>query len=78
MKFARVFTVFVSFLSFLTFTFGAFAQEASDSVSKGGGGSSSALPDAGGSLITYAIFVGGLVLFLVVSINLVASLVDQK
>lgn len=79
MLLARFITLISSILSFLFFTFNAYAQEATLSGSKGGIESSSgALPNAGSSFITYAIFVAGLSLFLIGSIKLVFSLRDNS
>lgn len=55
----------------LKFTSTAFAQTATAGASKGG--TSGALPNAGSTELTYAIFIGGAILFIVGALKLVFS-----
>ena len=71
MKLAR----FVGFLStgvfWLTIVQNSFAQTATAGASKGG--TSGALPGAGSTELTYLIFLGGVLLFIVGTLKLVLS-----
>ena len=60
-------------LSYLAIASNAFAQSASSSASKGGVGTSSSLPSAGTTELTYLLFIGGVVLFVMGTLKLVAS-----
>jgi len=60
-----------SALTYFAIAANTFAQSATSSGSKGG--TSGSLPSAGSTEITYLLFLGGVVLFVVGSLKLVAS-----
>jgi len=70
-KIARLSAVSSSIAIYLGIIANAFAQTASDSASKGGTGSS--LPNAGSTELTYALFIGGALLFVFGTLKLVLS-----
>ena len=67
----RVIGFFSSLLLWLSLSENVFAQSATDSAGKGG--TSGALPNAGSTEITYILFIGGLILFVVGTIKLALS-----
>ena len=71
MQLARITKYFSSLPLLFALTKNAFAQGATESAGKGG--TSSALPDAGTTELTYILFVGGVLLFVVGTIKLVLS-----
>lgn len=78
----RVAAVLGSAASYLAFASNAFAQVASTGSANfgvgvgGGSGTASSLPNAGSTDLTYAIFLGGAVLFVFGMIKLVSSYKD--
>lgn len=71
---ARLIGFFASLLLWLALTENVFAQVATGSASKGG--TSGALPNAGSTELTYVLFIGGLVLFVVGTLKLALSFKD--
>ncbi len=63
-----------SLLLWLTLSENVFAQTATGSAGKGG--TSGALPNAGSTDLTYVLFIGGLVLFVVGTLKLALSFKD--
>ena len=71
-KLARVVGYTASVISLSTYLAGsAFAQSATSSAGKGG--TSSSLPSAGSTELTYLLFIGGVLLFVVGTLKLVLS-----
>ena len=58
-------------LVWLSFSANVFAQSATESAGKGG--TSGALPNTGSTEITYALFIGGVILFVLGTLRLVLS-----
>ncbi len=67
----RVIGFFTSLLMWLSFSGNVFAQTASGSAGKGG--TNGALPNAGSTEITYFLFIGGLILFVLGTLKLALS-----
>lgn len=63
--------VIATFPFYLTFAVNVFAQTTTDAETKGG--TSSSLPDAGSTELTYAIFLFGVLLFVFGMLRLVKS-----
>lgn len=82
MKFLRAAAFVTPFSAALSFGGNVFAQTKNDfllgasTVSAGKGGTSSSLPDAGSTDITYFLFVGGLTLFVLGTLKLILSYRD--
>lgn len=70
-KLPKVIGAFSSGIAYLMLTSSVFAQTATGSAGKGG--TNGALPSAGTTEITYAIFIGGVLLFVFGTLKLVAS-----
>lgn len=70
-KLPKVIGFVSSTAGFLTLATSVFAQSATNGAAKGG--TSGALPDAGTTEITYAIFIVGVVLFVMGMLKLAAS-----
>lgn len=70
-KIARLSGLISSAVAWLAFATNAFAQSATSSAGKGG--TSSSLPNAGSTELTYLIFIGGVLLFVVGTLKLVLS-----
>ena len=70
-KLPKVIGIATGALSYLALASSTFAQSATSSGSKGG--TSSSLPDAGTTEITYLLFMAGVVLFVFGTLKLVAS-----
>lgn len=73
-KLSKVIGFVSSTAGFLTLATSAFAQSATAGAAKGG--TNGALPGAGTTEITYAIFIGGVVLFVFGMLKLAASYRD--
>lgn len=67
----RVIGFFTSLLLWLSLSENVFAQTATNSAGKGG--TSGALPNAGSTEITYVLFIGGLILFVLGTLKLALS-----
>jgi hypothetical protein len=67
----RIIGFFSSLLLWLSLSENVFAQTATGSASKGG--TSGSLPNAGSTEITYFLFIGGLILFVVGTLKLALS-----
>lgn len=76
-KLARIIGILASAVSLLSiFAQTAFAQAASSSAGKGG--TSSSLPSAGSTDLTYILFIGGVLLFVIGTLKLVLSFKDPS
>lgn len=73
-SFSRLIGFFTSLLLWLSLSENVFAQSATGSAGKGG--TSGALPNAGSTEITYFLFIGGLILFVVGTLKLALSFRD--
>lgn len=73
MKFARVLGFVQATTLFLGLANAALAQTATSSASKGGVGTSGALPGAGSTELTYLLFIGGVLLFVFGMLKLISS-----
>jgi len=71
MKLARYVGFSSSIAFWLTFAQNAFAQTATAGASKGG--TSGALPGAGSTELTYLLFLGGVLLFIIGTLKLILS-----
>lgn len=71
MKLARIVGFSSSALAWLALAQTAFAQSATNSASKGG--TNGSLPNAGSTELTYLIFLGGVILFVVGTMKLILS-----
>jgi hypothetical protein len=79
MKIARLATVSASASLWLTLAANALAQTASTgSASTSKGGTTGALPEAGSTEITYAIFIGGVLLFVFAMLKFILSFREAK
>lgn len=70
-KLPKVIAIGSSLFSYLVLATNAFAQSATSSATKGG--TSSSLPSAGTTEITYLLFMAGVVVFVFGTLKLVAS-----
>ena len=68
---ARLIGFSASATTWLTLVSNALAQTSTPSAGKGG--TSGALPDAGSTELTYLIFLGGLILFVIGTLKLILS-----
>ncbi len=73
-SFGRLIGFFTSLFLWLSLSENVFAQTATGSAGKGG--TSGALPNAGSTEITYFLFIGGLILFVVGTLKLALSFRD--
>ena len=71
-KLPKIIGLTSSTIAFLTFAASAFAQ----SATSGASGTSGALPGAGSTELTYILFVGGVILFVIGMLKLVGSYRD--
>lgn len=78
MKLAKLTTIASSTISFLLLSANVFAQEATLSGKGGEVGTSEALPNSGSTQLTYIIFLGGLVLFIVGTMKLILAFRDRE
>jgi len=76
MKLARIVGLSSATATFLSLATNVIAQTTPTITPTTGGGTASALPNAGTTEITYAIFAGGLLLFVVGTMKLILSYRD--